>query len=214
MNEERMEQLLQEAGAEYNLPPETPRELMGERVRAAREGQRGRGAEGQTVKVHRFPIWRVAVGLAAVLAAGIAIGRFTAPSEPGESIASGVIPEETLIGQNVAYQMATTDHLSEVEMFLMTFRAEARAGSVQEAEWTGPARRLLLTTRLLQGSSSGDDVPLSNLLDDVELVLAQIAQFSADRTEDLEFIDQGIRQRGVLLKLRSAVPSGVAQLAS
>jgi hypothetical protein len=214
MNEERMEQLLRETGAEYNVPPQTPRDVMWQRVRAERQRQGGRVAGGQKRAVVRFPIWRVALGLAAVLAAGVAIGRFTAPSEPGEPIAAGEIPEEALLGQNVAYQVATTEHLTEVEVFLMTFRAEARAGSVEAADWTGPARRLLLTTRLLQGSSTAGDVAFSNLLDDVELVLAQIAQYSADRTEDLEFIDQGIRQRGVLLKLRSAVPSGVAQLAS
>jgi hypothetical protein len=49
----------------------------------------------------------------------------------------------------------------------------------------------------------------------VELVLAQVAQYSADPSrEDLRFIDDGIEQRGLLLELRTVTttsPVGLQQ---
>jgi len=49
----------------------------------------------------------------------------------------------------------------------------------------------------------------------VELVLVQVAQYSADPSrEDLRFIDDGIEQRGLLLELRTVTttsPVGLQQ---
>jgi len=47
------------------------------------------------------------------------------------------------------------------------------------------------------------------LLEDLELVLAQIAQLpSSGGREDLQSINQGLDQRSVLLRLRTANPAG------
>src|SRR6266699_5753700 len=53
------------------------------------------------------------------------------------------------------------------------------------------------------------DARLKGLLEDLELVLAQIAQLpaSGDR-EDVQSINQGLDQRSVLLRLRTANPAG------
>ncbi len=59
-------------------------------------------------------------------------------------------------------------------------------------------------------SPAARDVRLKGLLEDLELVLAQIAQLpaSGDR-EGVQLITQGLEQRSVLLRLRTASPSGL-----
>ncbi|NNG17844.1 MAG: hypothetical protein HKM89_15320 [Gemmatimonadales bacterium] len=206
MKEEQLDQLIREVGAEYNPPPPTPRDEMWNQIRAERERRRStpppRGG---------MPPWQWVAGIAAVLAIGVAIGRFTASPDGEDSppiVVAGPSPVESTPVANVAYRLATSEHFESVETFLTTFQVDAKEGMMAEGDWTVPAQSLLLQTRLLQASPAGEDPGLKVLLDDIELVLAQIAQYSADRAEDLEFIDNGIEQRGVLVKLRAAVPAG------
>src|SRR5207244_6141944 len=87
-------------------------------------------------------------------------------------------------------------------------RSEARIGllAVQSG---GQARALLTTTRLMLDSPAAEDPRLKSLLEDLELVLAQIAQVprGSDRAA-LQLINQGLEQRSVLLRLRTANPAG------
>jgi hypothetical protein len=144
-----------------------------------------------------------------VLAIGVTVGRFSAspdvPESPPIALAG---PVESTPIVNAAHRLAVSEHFESVETFLTTFRVDAREGMMAEVDWTVPAQSLLLQTRLLQASLAAEDPGLKALLGDIELVLAQITQYSADRAEDLEFIDDGIEQRSVLVKLRSAVPAG------
>jgi hypothetical protein len=106
-----------------------------------------------------------------------------------------------------AFEVAARDHLRHVETFLTVFQYEARAGLAadQTAEL---ARNLLMNTRLLMDSPAGRDAHMAALLDDVEVMLAQIATYADSPTPaDLRLIDEGIEQRGLLLKLRAASPA-------
>ncbi len=114
----------------------------------------------------------------------------------------------------VAHQVAAAEHLRRVETFLTVFRAEARAGRVRGDDYVVPARSLLTSTRLLRDTPATDDLTLRALLDDLEIVLAQIAQYTGDRADELAFIDQGIEQRSVLLKLRATSAADARQVAS
>src|SRR5438093_834383 len=71
------------------------------------------------------------------------------------------------------------------------------------------AARAARKRRLMLDSPAGKGARLKGLLEDLELVLAQIAQLpaSADR-EDVQSINQGLDQRSVLLRLRTANPAG------
>ena len=73
----------------------------------------------------------------------------------------------------------------------------------------GQARDLLTTTRLLLDSPAADDPRMRALLEDLELVLAQISQLEAGRdSRNADLITQDMDQRSVLPKLRSAIPAG------
>lgn len=113
---------------------------------------------------------------------------------------------------NMALRLAVVEHLAGTEAMLTSFRDEAARGEV-DAQITTWARNLLTTTRLLEASAAQQDPTMKRLLDDLELVLVQIAQYSSanpHRAEELELIEHSIERRGVIGKLRTTLPARLA----
>lgn len=211
-DEEKMNRAIRNLAESYNRPPATPRGELWARIAAERAQRRARPrpAAGRV----RWVAW--AVGLAATLVIGVAIGRFTAGSgTPAAGPVVAATPEAEPGGElPVAYRIAVGDHLSRVETFLSVFTADAGRGYAAQGDIERPTRQLLQQTRLLRDSPAGQDVALGALLDDVELVLMQIAVYGErGEAQDLGFIEQGIKDRSVLLRLRSALPSRSERLA-
>jgi hypothetical protein len=70
---------------------------------------------------------------------------------------------------------------------------------------------LLATNRLLLDSPAATDRRTRLLLEDLEVVLAGIAQLSAQSpAQDLELVREGIERGDVMPRLRTAVPAGTA----
>lgn len=191
MTDERFERLLREAAQEYHRPPATPREAMWQGIAARRAARRRRAATWR-------PVLRWGVGIAAVLALGVAIGRWSAKP----------LTEEPRQPSTMAYRVAAAQYLTRTEALLTGFRSEALTGP-PDVQFARQARDLLGTTRLMLDCPAGQDPRLKGLLDDLEAVLAQIAQLppGGDR-EDVQLINQGLEQRSVLLRLRTANPAG------
>ena len=197
MMDDRFEERLRDAARDYHTPPVTPRDEMWAEIAARRAQQRTRV----------LPPWvRWGIGIAAVLVLGIAIGRFTAPVGEGPSV-GGAVADAGGASDGNGYRVAATQYLSRAEAFLTGFRADANSGEL-DTGFRASARELLTATRLLLDSPAGQDARLRALLEDLELVLAQIARY--DSGEDAQFIDQGLDQRGVLLRLRAEIPAGPA----
>ena len=108
---------------------------------------------------------------------------------------------------NGAFEMVANQHLTQAETFLTLFRASVRSGRT-EAIGARTARQLLASNRLLLDSPASADVRTRRLLEDLELVLAQIAQLPADGPEaDARLITDGMEAGDVLPRLRTAVPA-------
>jgi len=193
-DETKFEEWLQDAAKTYHSPRPTPREEMWARIQSAR--------------VRRIRPWlRWTLAAAAVLLIGIGIGRWTA-RQSGTGRQGTPIASADTAGNGVVYQVAATQYLSRTESFLTGFRADLRAGR-SDARFTGQARDLLTTTRLLLDSPAADDPRMRALLEDLELVLVQISQLPTARARhDTDLITQDMDQRSVLPKLRSAIPAG------
>ena len=69
----------------------------------------------------------------------------------------------------------------------------------------GPwARELLVTTRLMLDSPAREDAELRQLLEDLEFVLAQIAEYVEQRDgAELELIERDLQEQDVLLRLQA-----------
>jgi hypothetical protein len=218
MLDQEFEDRLKAAAGDYNAPPATPRDRMWAAIQARRaaEGKEAAITEAERAGSERgivpfrpyrsFRSFRLAAGIAAVLALGIGLGRLSIDrptTVEWESPASEIPRLST-----AAYQLTTTEHLSQSEAFLTLFRASlSKRGNEQLASAT--ARHLLATNRLLLDSPAATDARMKLLLQDLELVLAEIAQLSPQlRSRDLDMIKEGLEQGGVLSRLRTAVPSG------
>jgi ElaB/YqjD/DUF883 family membrane-anchored ribosome-binding protein len=214
----------------WNAPPETPREEMWNEIRAARAGEVVDRETSSRRLPRPKPWW---LGIAAALAIGIVLGRVsdepigsqtggtpavadagpaTAPTTgpaaesittPGAESGSETPSEAALL----PYRFATTELLNRSETFLTMVRAggAAEESADEVREW---ARPLLTRTRLLLGSPAAADPELRSLLDDLEIVLVQIAQLPEDDSEERGWIDEGMDESRLLFRLRAASAAG------
>jgi hypothetical protein len=108
---------------------------------------------------------------------------------------------------NLAYHLVVLQHLAGSEAMITAFRTAARRGEMdaQLASWS---RELLSTTRMLESSAATQDPTMKRLLEDLDLVIAQIVQYvthGTNNSEELDLIEQSITTRGVITKLRGTV---------
>lgn len=106
--------------------------------------------------------------------------------------------------ERLPYQMATREHLGRSETFLAGVRAglEGQGAGSDYETW---ARSLLTRTRVLMASPAGDDPETRRLLEDLELMLAQIVvtATSGDPGE-ARIVGEGLEDGDLLYRLRSA----------
>lgn len=129
--------------------------------------------------------------------------------KPSTEIA-GTVPSSGTA--SLAYRVEVAEHFASTEALLTSFRATARSNHArvdpQLASWT---RNLLATTRMLQASAPRDDPTMTRLLDDLELVLMQIDEYTSGdrhRAEDARLIEQAIERHAVMTRLRTN-PAGI-----
>jgi len=111
------------------------------------------------------------------------------------------------------YRAAAMQTLAQAEALLTSYRSAENVrdpqAMQQAARW---ARDVLSSTRLLLDSPAGRDPQMRTLFTDLELILAQIVQLSGTplQSRERELIDHAMRDRDLLPRIRSAVPSGLA----
>ena len=224
--EDRLDELIRDAARDYHAPPVTPRAEMWEAIQAGRRSAR------TTLRpaTLRRPL-ALGLGIAALLALGIGIGRLTVPSrepepfqQPTVSAAAPIAdtgrpasqrpaprdPVGAVAAQDEkstttpASELATGVHLSQAESFLTEF------GTRPESDYSAQAQDLLNDTRLLIDSKRVADPRIKRLLEDLELVLTQIATLSREHSGDLDLIAEAVAQRHLRTRLRSVLPPGPA----
>jgi hypothetical protein len=208
MMDDRLDEQLKELAADYNTPPETPRDTMWMAIQA------GRTAKKPATPVGRNRVIWFGLAAAALLALGIFIGRgFQKPGNTNTQTATGQGPDSTdsrpSVSTGRAYHIAAVQYLGETEEFLTSFRADLKQGGVDKAA-AERARQLLSANRLLMDSPAGEDPKIKPLLQDLELVLAEISQLTTTKSarEEAGLISEGLEEGGLLPRLRTAVPSG------
>jgi len=222
MRDDQMDELLTDLRDGYNAPPETPRDEMWSAIQA-RLGAPGAASRGGTGSVdaevlsmaeaRRARMRRIrkplgwASAAAAILVLGLGIGRATAPGVGPETVVAAAANPEVL-------RVAAVEHLIRTESLLTLVRADARAGRIEPAvaSW---ARGLLAQTRLLLDAQGEADPVMADLLEDLELVLAQIVgAANADEGDqarvrsELNLALDGIEDHEVLPRIQAVIPAG------
>ena len=200
---------LRDAAEAYHRPPETPREEIWARVERGRRAETQRSEPVLRLRPPSIRRWRMPAAIAAALALAFGLGRVS--TRPETQWGTDAPAAAAGRGGAVAFRVAAVEHLGQAESFLTLFRASVRSGPQQQGTAYPAARQLLATNRLLLDSPAAADPKLRLLLEDLELVLAGIAQISPGRgSEDLDLITNDLERSAVLLRLRAAVPAGGA----
>lgn len=201
MTDERLEQLVDEGMRAYRVPQDPPLEAMWARVeREAFEATAGLQHPTSVPRPWRGR-WAAVAGIAATLTVGFGLGRFTAPAAPGEPmVASSELPVATVV-VSAPLQRTTSDFLGDTEVLLASLPRDVTG---LDPSFVTDARRLLATTRLLIDSPLGADQRLRDMLEDLELVLVQVARLRpTPRAEELTFIAAAMDERDVMPRLRT-----------
>jgi hypothetical protein len=211
MKEDRFEALMRDAARTYRKPPEPDldgmwteieRETWGATTQPARNEARWFG------KGTRASGWLAA----ATLVIGVGLGRASislrhAAPAPTQSVASvgSMAPVRNDTAFDAPYSVETSQYLGQTAALLIALPSEARSGHPDE-RFVARASELLTRTRLLLDSPAANDTQMRSLLEDLELVLAQVVrlQDGQDRTE-LDLINRALEQRDVIPRLRTAV---------
>ena len=154
-----------------------------------------------------------ALGLAAGLLLGVGIGaglwRQAAMSGATVAAAPAARSEAAIAAAaartDPAYQTVAVEYFDQAVALLASLPSELDEGR-PDARLTVQARDLLSTTRLLLDSeAAGSDPQLQALLDDLELVLAQVVRLPAGRdSTQSALINEALQTRDVLPRLRTA----------
>ena len=218
MTEDEMDARTREALRGYRVPPEPPLDEMWDAIEARHFGAPvvaltdRAPARGRSSRRWRLgaPSWGVlVVGMAATLLLGVGVGRMSrniAPTYTQNDPGDGRYDYWTANAE--PYRRATTEYLGETVALLTALPAAARDGQ-PDARFVTQAGDLLSTTRLLLDSpAAASDPRLKSLLEDLELVLAQLARLPAEHGgPELNLITEALVQRDVVPRLRSAVVS-------
>jgi hypothetical protein len=198
MTEDRLNELLDDAKRTWLEPPEPDYQAMWGRIE--RDAFGGGGAR----KVSRAPSWRIySIGLAATLVMGVALGRFSMKQNAPETVAA-VQADSAIESPAGAYDKAATELLGRTVVLLTSLPSAHGVGGGER--FSRQATELLTSTRLLLDSPAASDVRFKNLLEDLELVLAQIAMLQSGRTrQEIDLITDALEERDVVPRIRSAV---------
>ena len=204
MNDERLDELLDDAKRTWRVPPAPPVDDIWMRVeRDAFVAPARRGV----------PRWGgYAAAIAASLIIGVIGGRLSiTPNGAMSPVADGGAartPQGTTVtpvASNDPYQRTTEQFLGRTAVLLASLPGDARTIDAN-TKLAGQAVQLLTTTRLLLDSPVAKDRRMKELLEDLELVLAQVARMQTPRHRDeLVLINEALAERDLVPRIRSAV---------
>ena len=201
--DDKLPEGLRKAAHQYNVPPELSRSELND-MWSAIEAEAFDAPKAQSPKPVAWYSAQRLMPLAAVLVLGVAIGRFALPRETAPVAAIVAERPADSVAIPDVYQATTTRYLGQATALLVALPNDGESRGV--APYRGRAHDLLLTTRLLLDSPAAADPRFRTLLEDLELVLAQVVRLQADQSgTELDLIRQALEQRDVLPRLRTAV---------
>lgn len=198
MDDRRLDELLDDAAQHYRVPPKAPFDAIW-------AGVEREALDARPVTV-AAPSRRlgVSLALAASLVIGVLAGRLSM-SERAPDIAAGSSANAQPIRNADPYQRTTEEFLNRSAVLLASLAQEG-AGSAANDRFSAQASQLLTTTRVLLDSPVGTDRRMKDLLQDLELVLAQVARIQAPRHRaELTLITEALQERDLVPRIKSAV---------
>jgi hypothetical protein len=209
-DDDKLPDSLRAPARDYNRPPELQRrdrDAMWSAIEADAFPKRFSTPSAE-LRVPNATPWyssQSLMRLAAVLLLGVAIGRFAMPrAVPQDAEVATTASSVDSVAVPTDYQSATSRYLGQTAALLVSLPGDARSER-GDAMYANRAHDLLLTTRLLLDSPAAADPRFRTLLEDLELVLAQVVRLQSEKSPaELDLIRQALESRDVLPRLRTA----------
>ena len=204
MMEDKFDELMRDAAQTYRKPPQPDFDAMWNVVARDSFGANNPARAGRSFRLPR------GIGIAATLLLGVGIGRATvtfksaSPTSVRTVATAPVAARTDSLSEPAPYSTETSQYLGQTAALLIALPSEVKAGRANE-QFLSRAGELLTRTRLLLDSPAANDPTMRNLLEDLELVLAQVVHLenNQNRTE-LDLINRALEQRDVIPRLRTA----------
>lgn len=200
---DEFDEFLKKAAKGYRAPPPTPRAEMWARISASRATRPSPAVAVVDLTSRRRTSWLgPLVALAATLLIGVGIGRLTITPAPSPEVAAAAQAARA----NTVVRFAAREHFGQVNALLTDYET----GPINE-DFHADARELLARTRLLLSAERLSDPSTRVLLEDLELLLVQVARLAPaqnGQAEERELIDDNMAERAIRLRLRDAIPAG------
>ena len=202
MDDDQFEEVIRDLPRSFNAPPNAPLDDMWSVIEDAHFNA------SQAKPAHRASFlstpWLAAATLLVGIAVGAMIPRVKNPAPAQPVVQTAVTPDTSAVAD--AYRDQTNHYLGQAAALLISLPAKD-ASKKADSTFANKAADLLVTTRLLIDSpAASQDAKLRSLLEDLELVLVQIARLRGDRSRgDLDLIHQAVEQGDVLSRLNSVV---------
>lgn len=198
MDEKQLDRLLTDAARRWRVPIDPPLDAIWSSVASQAFQRPARSAPG----------WgAVGIAAAAALIVGVLGGRYSARQVPRPAIAAAARTAPLPVSPAVTddpNQRAMSELLGRTAVLLAALPGDNGARDVDPGV-TVEGARLLTITRLLLDSPAGSDVRLHNLLQDLELVLAQVARLEPRHHRDeMQFIQTALDEHDIVPRVRSA----------
>ena len=212
MKEDRFEALMRDAARTYRKPPQPDLDGMWSEIERETWGV---VATTKPARIEARWLGTRASGwlAAATLVIGIGLGRAStmmkhdaAPAKQSEVAMASVSPvRQSDTAFDAPYNVETSQYLGQTAALLTSLSSDAKGASA-DAQLSTRASDLLARTRLLMDSPAANEPAMRDLLEDLELVLAQVVRLRSNGTRtDLDIINRALEQRDVIPRLRTAV---------
>jgi len=194
MNDEQLDHLIAQARTHYHAPPEPQLDELWQGIARRRRNTPSIQTANDT------SWWRIA-GVAAAVVISFALGRMSGTSveapQPAVAATQGTDAPTPVTS-------AATDLLGRTAVLLSALPAEA-ADPASDRRFAQQANELLSTTRLLLDSRAAEANPtLRSLLQDLELVLAQVARLRpGEPATERELITEALEQQDLVPRIRN-----------
>lgn len=156
----------------------------------------------------RRSVWLViGAAIAATLVVGVVIERWSAV--PGGAAHMEVATSADSARLAAHLHASTVDYLEDAQVFLTEFRADLRADRPPAGggDRARRSRELLARTRLLLASPEAQSPTVNRLLEDLELLLAEIAVLpDSGRSVDATLLEETLKRDDIIPRIRTTLP--------
>jgi hypothetical protein len=207
----KFDEFIRQGAKEYRASVTPPADAIWAAIEADVTKAIAPKAKSRSFASLRTTAW-IGLGIAATLLVGVGVGRWTARNTvaPVNATATARTTTADSVSSNSHARAVTLDHLADAEVFLTAVRAELKSGQA-DAERAERSRDLLVRTRVLLGSSRNRTPEVERLLEDLELLLAEIAALPQSHSSlDKTLLDESMRNGNIIPRIRATLPARAA----